>query len=79
MFSPHCSCPTGPPDVEEPSQRWWDSMDLCMREAVAWIPSVGERQQRQRRCFEKIILWARVLVLFLLVLFNIVYWALVLN
>ncbi|KAG0726719.1 Gamma-aminobutyric acid receptor subunit rho-3 [Chionoecetes opilio] len=66
---------TGPTDVEEPSQKWWDTMDLCMREAVAWIPKVGRRQRRQ---FEKMILGARVLVLCLLVVFNIVYWTLVL-
>lgn len=75
MKSPNLTAPAGPTDVEEPSQRWWDTMDLCMREAVAWIPSVG---RRQRRPSEKIILGARVLVLLLLILFNIVYWTFVL-
>lgn len=67
--------PTGPTDVEEPSKRWWDAMDLCMRETVAWLPNVG---RRTRPLYEKIILGARVLVLLLLIIFNIVYWTLVL-
>lgn len=68
--------PAGPTDVEEPSQRWWEAVDLCMRDAVAWIPAVG---RRPRPMYEKLILGARVLVLLLLIIFNIVYWTVVLT
>ena len=50
-------------------------MDLCMREAVSWLPAID---RRQRRYSEKIILGARVLVLGLLIVFNLVYWTLIL-
>lgn len=66
---------TGPTDVEEPNPRWWDAIELCIREAVTSRPAVG---RRPRPMYEKIILGARVFVLLLLIIFNIVYWTLAL-
>ncbi|KAK4301078.1 hypothetical protein Pmani_026748 [Petrolisthes manimaculis] len=68
--------PTGPAEVEEPQQKWWEAVDLCMKEAVAKIPTLGHRP---RKTFEKMILGARIFVLALLIIFNITYWSVILH
>ncbi|XP_071540687.1 uncharacterized protein [Panulirus ornatus] len=65
-----------PTDVEEPSSSWW-GLDLCVKQST----SCGslDATPPPRPLYEKIILGARALVLALLVLFNIIYWAIVLK
>ncbi|KAG7175156.1 Glycine receptor subunit beta-like 2 [Homarus americanus] len=65
----------GLPEVEQPSNRWWRIIDMCLTQST---PSSLSASARTRPLYEKIILGARVLVLGLLVVFNIVYWTIVL-
>ncbi|XP_045624930.1 uncharacterized protein [Procambarus clarkii] len=65
--------PGGPPDVEETSNRLLRLVDMCLKHVTGTSP-----ETEQRPLFEKIILGARVLVLGLLVVFNLVYWTVVL-